>query len=68
MAESLLPLQITANRGKPIATEVVSSGKSRKIISHECGWAFHYQFFVAGAFWKLRSHIYFGLKVLFSEN
>jgi hypothetical protein len=39
MAGSLLPLHIT---------EPVSSGKCKKIIKHECEWAFHYYFFALG--------------------
>jgi hypothetical protein len=42
MVGSLLPLQIT---------EQVSSRKCGKIISHQCKWAFHYQFSAACALW-----------------
>jgi hypothetical protein len=42
MAGSLLPLQII---------ESVFSMKCGKMISHECEWAFRYQFFAAGALW-----------------
>jgi hypothetical protein len=54
MAGSLLPLQII---------ELASSRKCRKIISHECEWAFRYQFSSAGAIWMGISHIFL-LKVL----
>jgi hypothetical protein len=43
IAGSLVPLQIT---------ELVSSEKCSKIISHECEWVFHYQFFAADSQWR----------------
>jgi hypothetical protein len=49
MVGSLLQIQIT---------ELVSSRKCRKIISHECELAFCYQFFAAGFLWIGISHIF----------
>jgi hypothetical protein len=43
--------------------EPVSSGKCGKLISHECEWAFRYQFFAAGALWIGISHMFL-LKLL----
>jgi hypothetical protein len=47
--ESVLPLQIT---------KLVSSGKCGKIITYGFEWAFHYQFFAAGAPLSYISHIF----------
>jgi hypothetical protein len=49
MVGSLLQIQIT---------ELVSSRKCSKIISHECELAFCYQFFAAGFLWMGISHIF----------
>ncbi len=59
IAEAYLPLQIT---------ELVPCRKYGKIISHECEWAVHYQFFIAGALWKWMTHFWLKpMKPMFSD-